>query len=187
MTESRGAEGEMMIESTKDRLEEARFFLSKLRQHKVAQAQPRRPPPEHFRYYLGAFVTAARSVTWVLQREEGEKYDAWKGSWEGQRTEAENALLKLTTQMRNTSVKEGHIETTVRSERTPISVSPDSYQVHALRAWSLSLSQGGGPWTISDVHFVELNGSEQEIVVVCEQYVNHLTRLVQDFIDKHPE
>jgi hypothetical protein len=75
----------------------------------------------------------------------------------------------------------------VRSERTPISVSPDPYQVHALRARSLSLSQGGGPWTISDVHFVELNGSEQEIVAVCEQYVIHLTRLVQDFIHKHPE
>jgi hypothetical protein len=176
-----------MIELTKDRLEEARFFLSKLRQHRAAQAQPRRPPPEHFRYYLSAFVNAARSVPWVLQSEESEKYDAWKGSWEAQRTEAENALLKLTKQMRNTSVHKGHIETRVRSERTPISVSPDPYQVHALRARSLSLSQGGGPWTISDVHFVELNGSEQEIVAICEQYVTHLTRLVQDFIDKHPE
>src|ERR1700730_2213013 len=113
-----------MIELTKDKLEEARFFLGQLRQHKAREARPNKPPPEHFRYYLNAFLNAARSVRWVLQGEEREKYDAWKGSWEGQRTEAENALLKLMTQMRNTSVKEGHIETTVRSEEVPIIVAP---------------------------------------------------------------
>jgi hypothetical protein len=32
-----------MIELTKDRLEEARFFLSKLLQHEAAQVQPRKP------------------------------------------------------------------------------------------------------------------------------------------------
>jgi hypothetical protein len=32
-----------------------------------------------------------------------------------------------------------------------------------------------------------LNGSEQEAVAVCEQYVDYLTKFVQDFIDKHPE
>jgi hypothetical protein len=176
-----------MIEWTKDRVEEARFFLGKLRQHKAAQGLPSKPPPEHFRYYLSAFVSAARSVPWVLKNEESKKYDAWIGTWEAQRTDAENALLKLTTKMRKTSVKEGHIEITIRSEGTPISVIPDPYQVHALRAHALSLRQGGGPWTISDVHYVELNGSEQEIVAVCEQYVDHLSKLVQDFIDKHPE
>jgi hypothetical protein len=105
-----------MIELTKDRLEEARFFLGQLRQHKTAQAQPNKPPPEHFRYYLNAFLNAARSVTWVLKKEEIEKYKAWIGSWEAQRTQAEAALLALTTEMRNTSVKAGLIETTIRSE-----------------------------------------------------------------------
>jgi hypothetical protein len=127
-------------------------------------------------------------VTWVLKKEEIEKYKAWIGSWKAQRTQAEAALLALTTEMRNTSVKEGLIETTIRSEEVPIIVAPPSpYQVHALRAQALSLRQGGGPWTISDVHYVQLNGSEQEVVAVCEQYVDHLTKLVQDFIDKHPE
>jgi hypothetical protein len=82
----------------------------------------------------------------------------------------------------------GLIETTIRSEEVPIIVGPPNpYQVHALRAHALSLSQGGGPWTISDVHHVQLNGSGQEVVAVCEQYVDHLTKLVQDFIHEHPE
>ena len=123
----------------------------------------------------------------VLQAEETKKYKAWIGPWEAQRTKAEEALRTLMTGMRNTSVHEGPIETTIRSKEVPIIVAPSPYQVHALRAYTLSLTQGGGPWTISDVHYVQLNGSEQEVVAVCEQYVDHLTKLVQDFIDKHPE
>jgi hypothetical protein len=88
---------------------------------------------------------------------------------------------------RNTSVHEGRTETTIRSEEIPIPLSLDPYQVHALRAYALSLRQSGGPWTITDVHYVQLNGSEQEVVAVCEQYEDHLTKFVQDFIDKHPE
>jgi hypothetical protein len=169
-----------MIELTKDRLEEARFFLGQLRQHKAREARPNKPPPEHFRYYLNAFLNAARSVTSVLEKEEPEKYN--------ERAEAEDALRALIRRMRNISVHEGRIETTIRSEEVPIIVAPPSpYQVHALRAQALSLRQGGGPWTISDVHYVHLNGSEQEVVAACEQYVDYLAKLVQDFIDKHPE
>src|ERR1700730_1224637 len=169
-----------MIELTKDRLEEARFFLGQLRQHKAREARPNKPPPEHFRYYLNAFLNAARSVTLVLEKEEPEKYN--------ERAEAEDALRALMRRMRNISVHEGRIETTIRSEEVPIIVAPPSpYQVHALRAQALSLRQGGGPWTISDVHYVQLNGSEQEVGAACEQYVDYLTRLVQDFIDKHSE
>jgi hypothetical protein len=176
-----------MIELTKDRLEEARFFLGQLQQYKDRQARSNKPPPEHFRYYLNAFLNAARSVGWVLESEEPEKYEAWIGSWEAQRAEAEDALHALMKGMRNTSVHEGPTETTIRSEEVPIIVAPPNpSQVHARRAYVLSL-QGGGPWTISDVHYVQLNGSEQEAVAVCEQYVDYLTKFVQDFIDKHPE
>src|SRR5262249_5837678 len=149
-----------------------RFFLGQLRQHKAREARPNKPPPEHFRYYLNAFLNAARSVTLVLEKEEPEY---------NERAEAEDALRALMRRMRNKSVHEGRIETTIRSEEVPIIVAPPSpYQVHALRAQALSLRQSGGPWTISDVHYVQLNGSEQEVVAACEQYVDHLTKLVQD-------
>ena len=177
-----------MIELTKDRLEEARFFLGQLRQHKAREARPNKPPPEHFRYYLNAFLNAAQGVTWVLKKEEPKKYKAWIGSWKAQRAEAEAALRALMKDMRHTSVLEGRIKTTIRSEEVPIIVAPPSpYQVHALRAHALSLRQSGGPWTSSDVHYVQLNGSEQEVVAACEQYVDYLTKLVQDFVDKHPK
>jgi hypothetical protein len=116
--------GGAMIELTKDRLEEVQFFLGQLRQQKDRQAQPNKPPSKHFRYYLNAFLNAARSVEWVLETEEPKKYKAWIGSWEAQRAKAEAALQKLMKDMRDTSVHEGLTETTIRSEEVPIIVAP---------------------------------------------------------------
>jgi hypothetical protein len=131
---------------------------------------------------LNAFLNAARSVGYLLERDK-----AWIGSWEAQRTKAEEALQTLMTDMRDASVHDGRTETTVRSYKVPIIIAPPNpSQVHARRAYVLSL-QGSGPWTTSDVHYVQLNGSEQEAVAACEQYEGYLTKFVQDFIDKHPE
>jgi hypothetical protein len=171
-----------MIGLAKDRLEEARFFLGQLQQHKDRQARPSKPRPEHFRYYLNALLNAARSVEYLLERDKG-----WIRSWKAQRTKAEEALQTLMKDLRDASVHEGRTETTIRSKEVPIPLSLDPYQIHALRAYALSLRQGGGPWTTSDVHYVQSNGSEQEAVAACEQYVGYLTKFVQDFIDKHPE
>src|SRR6266478_3025373 len=105
-----------MIPLTKDRLAEARFFLEHLREERAKNAHPNKPLSAYFRYYLHAFISAARSVTWVLKSEETEKYKAWNPLWEAQISEAEKPLLKLATDMRNSALKEGRIETTTRSE-----------------------------------------------------------------------
>src|SRR5258708_28652868 len=124
-----------MIELTKDRLEEARFFLGQLRQHKDRQARPNKPPPEHFRYYLNAFLNAVRSVGLLLERDK-----AWIGSWEAQRTKAEEALQTLMKDLRDASVHEGRTATTVRSYKVPIiKAPPNPSQVHARRPYALSL------------------------------------------------
>ena len=48
-----------MIELTKDKLEEARFFLAKLGGEEAKQLQPPRPElSRHFLHYLRAFVSA---------------------------------------------------------------------------------------------------------------------------------
>jgi hypothetical protein len=72
-----------MIERTKTRLEEARSLLRKLQEEKLTQLQQATStaPPE-FHSLLNAFVIAARSVRWVLQSEEKQKYDAWSPSWD---------------------------------------------------------------------------------------------------------
>jgi hypothetical protein len=176
-----------MIERTKDRLQEARFFLGHLHDEREKHAHPNKPPLSHFRYYLHAFIGAARSVTWVLQSEEREKYDAWVGLWDAQKSKAEKALQELTNDMRLSAVKRGHVETIARSEQVQIPIDPNPYQIHSLRAYALQLRQGGGPWTTKEDHFVEFDGTEREITTVCEQYFQFLERLVNDFAAKHPE
>jgi hypothetical protein len=89
-----------VIEATQDKLDEARFFLSKLRQEKQRQEQLFRTDPKEFRYYVHAFLSAARSVRWVLQCEEPEKYKAWTDIWAAKDNDADKELLKLMNEQR---------------------------------------------------------------------------------------
>jgi hypothetical protein len=63
-----------MIERTRTKLDEARFFYG----HLVKQQKPFRHDPRAFRFYFSAFIQAARSVTWSLGNEEPEKWKAWE-------------------------------------------------------------------------------------------------------------
>ena len=51
-----------------DKLAEARKFLSELRQHNRLQGRPERPSPDNFQYNLSAFLTAARSISELIER-----------------------------------------------------------------------------------------------------------------------
>jgi len=65
---------------TRRKLDEAAYFLHKVQAHYYdalhAQLRGEDPPPE-FHYYLSAFVSAARSVTWVM-RSEYSATDGWE-------------------------------------------------------------------------------------------------------------
>ena len=157
-----------------DKLAEADFFLGHLKHEKLLQARPNKTAPEHFRYYLSAFMTAARSVTKLIER-------SGQQSWQEQLKDAEKALHALATKLRNDSLYEGHIETTHRAEEVAIPFDPNPYQPQLLRFQALQLGQsGGGPWTIADTHYVECNGEPREVVEFCEQYFSVLTRVVQN-------
>jgi hypothetical protein len=83
-----------MIEATRKKLGEARFFY----QHLVNDRQQKtfRHDPDAFRYYFSAFIQAARSVTWTLGKEEKEKWKAWKPKWESMLAEEDKKLLAFT-------------------------------------------------------------------------------------------
>ena len=99
-----------MIEATQDKLAEARFFLGQLR---AEAARVVRPDPPAFGHYLSAFISAARSVPWVLQNEAKEKYGAWKPKWEAGLTNEERELLKFTNERRLDEVKRKGVATNV--------------------------------------------------------------------------
>jgi len=81
-----------MIEATQRKLREAQFFYGRLVDSKDLMG-PDRNEPDAFSFYLSAFMSAARSVPWVLQCEEKEKYEAWKPKWEEQLSPFANNLV----------------------------------------------------------------------------------------------
>src|SRR5262245_40857580 len=108
-----------MIERTQKRLRESEFFYRRL----VACKEPLGPyknEPDAFEFYLDAFVQIARTVPWVLQSEEKEKYEAWKLEWEKQLTKGDKKLLDFTRERRNEAAKEGRMETIIEWEKIDI-------------------------------------------------------------------
>ena len=65
------------IPKTQKKLRETRFFFSRLRKKGEAFVGD----PEEFEFYLSAFLSAGRSVTFALQAEEKARYDSWYPGW----------------------------------------------------------------------------------------------------------
>jgi len=93
-----------MIEATRRKLGEARFFYGHLvNEHRKTSMHD----PAAFRYYFSAFIQAARSVTWTLGNEEPEKWEAWEPKWKAKRSNEEQKLLDLTNELRLDETKRG--------------------------------------------------------------------------------
>ena len=135
------------------------------------QAQPNKPPPEHFFYFLSAFLAAARSVASILEGAD----KAWFGLWS-------DALTKLGADMRNDTVHEGRFKNiTPRFEEVPIPMSYEPHQNAAVHLHVLLMRRQGEPTTMRASYDVKLQGEEREIVTVCEQHVELLERLLREF------
>ena len=114
-----------MIEQTKARLDQARSLLSKLQEEKFRQVQQASPTASaEFLLLFDNFIMTARSVTWVLQSEEREKYDAWKSSRGATLSAAERTIFDLVTKMRNSTAKRGNPDIEARRESVEIPESP---------------------------------------------------------------
>jgi hypothetical protein len=90
-----------MIDTTQRLLSTAKFFY---RQLEGEQQRPSLKEPNAFQHYFTAFVVIARCVTWMLESEQREKYDAWLPSWEATLDEKDRELLKRTNEWRRAEV-----------------------------------------------------------------------------------
>lgn len=88
---------------TEKKLKEAEFFLKNTKKH-VKDF-------EKFSYFLNAFVSSARSVTWIMRAEFGDN-PKWIEWWENRHPNDEDAdILRLFTNLRNDSQKKRSIGT----------------------------------------------------------------------------
>lgn len=95
---------------TRHKLNEARFFLDKMDEHYFDHVQHMfdEQPLSHpvFGYFLSAFLSAARSVTWVMKHEY-KRIPGWEQWYTNETaTEQQQDLMKLFTNLRNRTQKE---------------------------------------------------------------------------------
>lgn len=171
------------IEATHRKLREARFFLGLLVQER---GRPVRTDPEAFGYYLSALLSAARSVTWALQFEEKDKYDAWFSTWLADRTAEERELLAFLKNQRNYEQKQGGAEVAVGWDYIPISRVPSTNRSHPAYGFHWFGPPGTPePLVGIPVHSFESASGDQEVIETCRRYVDLLSELVGDFVQAH--
>jgi hypothetical protein len=175
--------------ATRFKYEEAEFFLrhlEKLRYEDVRHMLRRSRKRRAFHFYLSAFLSAARSVTWIMRSEYIHR-PGWEVWFDAQRCAGNEQLLRLFNQLRIRSEK---VEPVIpgRSfrvdgdggppvERDPLlprlrleisSANPDSDGVPLLSGEVLSLS-----WTID-----EFDG--EDLLAACRRYLDLLGRLLDE-------
>ena len=91
---------------TRQKLNEAAFFLNKVEEHARPVEKLLQDPRtrDELCYFLSAFVSAARSVSWVM-RSECCRLAEWELWWKGQEVNAPKELLRIFNDLRVRSEK----------------------------------------------------------------------------------
>lgn len=172
-----------MILATERKLREARFFLDRL----IAESKRAvRNEPEALGFYLSAFLSAARSVTFALQHEEKDRYDAWFPSWFAQRGVEDQELLNFLKTQRNYAEKRGGADVEFDWEYILVTLLPIENRAHPAYGFTWSGVPGAPPPAVGiPVHSFQSPRGDSEVVPTCQRYVGILAELVQDFVQAH--
>ena len=172
----------MTIERGQKKLRETEFFYRALR---AERERTWRPEPEAMDFYLSAFLSSARSVTLALQKDQKVQYDAWFPDWfVNTLTDEERTRMDFLRDQRNSNLKEGETASSSGTEQVPISELQRELALGggSYRVWGSSIPGTAlQPTTVSRrvLSFDEPFG--QNVVVVCEEHLAVLRRLVTEF------
>jgi hypothetical protein len=176
-----------MIAKTQKRLRAARFFLQDLQN----RARAFRSDPEAFEFVLEAFLSAARSVTWVLQKEEKEKYDAWfEPVWMSKLSKDDETSFRGMKKRRNAAEKEGDAGVIVEWEDIPLweftpsdRTNPASW---GYQAFGSSVTPGiDPPRHRHPTHYFGPQETRIKAVDACVHYYELLDQLVREFLERY--
>jgi hypothetical protein len=167
-----------VIEATQKKLAEARFFLGHMREE---ANKPNRQNPDAFDHYLSAFISAARSVLWVLHHERKEEWENFEPGWKSRLTGDESKLLKFTNEQRIESVKKKGASTTVEFVMVPM------IRLHGHRSVPAHLAQFGGLFEAGNkigvpVHHFDVEGTKTEVIELCNRYLRFLEKTIEEFL-----
>jgi len=179
---------------TRRKLQEAEFFLGFLK--------PNYTKEQRFDFYLSAFVSAARSVTWVMRSEYSDT-PGWGAWYESRQLDsAEEQLFKGATIVRNRTQKIGALKTLRGAAITGVYLANGDevaanniFKQAAQEGLEAKIGGGSGKYTIEfmiegrptvlyarevqfDRRLEEFPG--KHILDVCKRYYESLAKLVNE-------
>lgn len=166
-----------MIPATKKKLDEARFFFGYL----STEGRPL-AASNSFDFYLSAFLSAGRSVINVFIHECQHQYNGWYHNWRDNDISAdERDLVEFFRARRSDSVHKTGAKVVVRDVVIPME---EFMQEVSHRGWQIYMHSGVPGTRPPDVigkirSFPSLD--DQDVVVVCRNFLDLLSRLVSDF------
>jgi hypothetical protein len=164
-----------MIERTQKKLQEVEFFLRHL--EKVTASDL----PDAAEFYLSAFLSAARSVTFVLKSEYEAGYQQWFDAWRASLTQSERQLLGRFTDARNRALKrETPTVTDDPSGRAAQARLPPELIFFFFDENSDDAERIYGPRLLKSR--MSPNEAAEELIPICREYASLLSRLIADFL-----
>lgn len=168
----------MATDLTRRKLREASFFLGEMSKR---EGSSRLDTEEEFGYYLSAFLSAARSVSFVLRKENPLTYEAHWDEWLANAPPATRAIMDFMRDQRNAAVHEG----TVAAQQSLEHVHP--FQAGEWRSGSPS-PVIVMPWAFADGatvgvarYVLHIDDDQRPAVEACRDYLAGLRLLVDSF------
>jgi hypothetical protein len=163
-----------LVKATQRKLGEAKFFHGLLVREREKAV---RNEPEAFEYYLSAFLSAARSVVYLVRENRGEWFDTWLGG----RPKKDNDFLLSMKILRDDEVHHGGAKTTVEMEWIPVVELQTRGRDHPAYGFYATWLPGTEPPKLGrPTHYLEFGG-QQDVIATCKRCIDVLEELVQDF------
>lgn len=140
--------------------------------------------PRRSGYYLSAFLSAARSVTFVLQVEDKEGYDRIFPPWRDSLPQQDRDLLDTMNQFRKAEVHLKGVTLTPTTALIPLKEGrPGEFEPMVLDwKWLMEAQQRGVPtegWgMVVLVPRFNVSGQPAEVIATCQRYVALLADLL---------
>lgn len=168
----------MATEVAKKKLREAAFFLAEMSKR---EGSPRLDREEEFGYCLSAFLSAARSVSFVLRKENPLAFEAIRDEWLRSMDDTTRMMTDFMRDQRNAALKEGTVAADQEVEQVPtLRVIARSSPSHPPVIWQPWVFAEGATTGVAR-YFLDLNGTERPAVEACRDYVAALELLVARF------
>jgi hypothetical protein len=172
------------ILKTEKKLREAKFFLGWMGNAAKSMDMER----EDFEFYLSAFLSAGRSVTFVLQVGDKARYDAWFPGWKSALPDSDQELLQFMNDQRVSELHQLGAAVEGVIEEVPMSViERDRDHTHPAYGPHLFGIHQGDPPGIPEptmgrrAHYFNAGGVREKAIETCKRYAGLLEKLVQDF------